>query len=56
MAKIDLQLNVFPMLVFISVPLGEQFLPEHFAVSGVYAFLVQASPGGIYTLKGRAPA
>lgn len=53
MEKIDLQLDVFAVLVFISVPLGERFLPKHFSGSRANTFLVQVSPGGIYTLKGK---
>lgn len=53
MARIDLQSDLLAKLVLISVPLGERFLLQPFAVSRVYAFLVWVSPGGIYILKGK---
>lgn len=51
MVKTELQLGVFAMLVFISVPLGERFFLKE--LSRLHTFLVQVSPGGNNTLKGK---
>lgn len=41
------------MFALISVPLGERFLLQHFALRRLYAFIARVSPGGIYTVQKR---